>query len=137
MKSMSRHRLVSRRLRHESNVATWLVGKRSRDMKLMSRHMGVPKRVATWFWCRYLAWGLGRKNGVATPFGGRDLEWPERCRDTNLMSRHGLFLVGWKGGRDMGLVSRPGLLLLGSRPGLFSLVSRPGHCSGYCLDHCS
>ena len=33
---------------------------------------------------------MGRRNGFATPFGGRDLDWPERCRDTNLMSRHGL-----------------------------------------------
>ena len=48
-------------------VATWIFGvaiwkshygqKRGRDMKLMSRHRSVSKRVATWFRCRDLAWG--------------------------------------------------------------------------------
>ena len=32
----------------------------------------------------------GQRIGVATPPGGRDLEWFEWCRDTKLMSRHGL-----------------------------------------------
>ena len=74
--------------------------------------------------------GMGWRNGVATPLGGRDLEWPEWCRDTDLMSRHGsgchmeigvatpfvevatwVVLVGQKGGYDMGLKSRPGLVV--------------------------
>ena len=41
-------------------VATWKSHygqKRGRDMKLMSRHRLVSRRVATWFWCCYLAWG--------------------------------------------------------------------------------
>ena len=41
-------------------VATWKSHcgqERSRDMKSMSRHRLVSRRVATWFWCRDLAWG--------------------------------------------------------------------------------
>ena len=30
----------------------------------------------------------GQRSGVATPLGGRDLDCPEWCHDTNLMSRH-------------------------------------------------
>ena len=59
--------------RHGTDVATWPVGKRSCDMKLMSRHRGVSRRVATWFWC------------VATWLGARQ---EKQCRDTDLMSRH-------------------------------------------------
>ena len=63
---------------------------------------------------------MGKRNGVATPFGGRDLDWPEWCRDTDLMLRHGsgcpmeigvatqifeaatwAVLIGQKGGRDL------------------------------------
>ena len=44
---------------------------------------------------------MGRRNGVATPFGGLDLEWPERCRDTNLMSRHGLASRRSRPGNDV------------------------------------
>ena len=43
---------------------------------------------------------------VSTHFLGRDLEWSERCRDNNLMSRHGLASPG---GRDLETMSRPGL----------------------------
>ena len=58
------------------------------------------------------------------------MEWPELCRDTDLMSRHGsgcpmevgvatpffevatwTVLIGQKGGRDMGLTSRLGLVV--------------------------
>ena len=64
--------------------------------------------------------GMGRRNGVVTSFGGRDLDWPEWCRDTDLMSLHGsgcpmeigvatpifevatwAVLIGKKGGRDL------------------------------------
>ena len=63
---------------------------------------------------------MGRRNDVATSFGGRDLDCPEWCRDTDLMSRHGsgcpmeigvatpifevatwAVLIGQKGGRDL------------------------------------
>ena len=105
------------------------------------------EEVATWKRCRNigeapggrdLAWELGKRNGVATPFGGRDLEWPERCPDTNFMSRHGLAfrrsrpgndVATWHGAgqgrevatcaRDMRATSR---LCAQQRP-------RPGHCA--------
>ena len=57
----------------EFGVATWKSHrgqKRGRDIKLMSRHRVASRRVATWLWCH-------------------DLDWPEWCRDTDLMSRHG------------------------------------------------
>ena len=41
-------------------VASWKSHcgqERGRDMKSMSRHRLVSKRVATWFYCRDLAWG--------------------------------------------------------------------------------
>ena len=41
-------------------VATWKSHcgqERGRDMKLMSRHRLVSRRVTTWFWCCDLAWG--------------------------------------------------------------------------------
>ena len=41
-------------------VATWkshFGRKRGRNMKLMSRHRLVTRRVATWFWCCDLVWG--------------------------------------------------------------------------------
>ena len=41
------------------------------------------------------------RNDVATPFGGHDLVWPERCRDTNLMSRHGLASRRSRPGNDV------------------------------------
>ena len=55
----------------------------------MSRHRVASRRVATWFWCR-------------------DLDWPEWCRDTDLMSRHGYACTMETGvatpffGRDLG-----------------------------------
>ena len=95
-------------------VATWKSHcghKRGRDIKLMSRHRVASRRVATWCWCH-------------------DLDWPEWCRDTDLMSRHGsarpmeigvttpffevatwVVLVRQKGGRDIGLTSRPSLVV--------------------------
>ena len=56
--------------RHHCKVATWVAVVRP---GLMSRH-GQRR---------------GQRSGVATPPGGRDLDCPEWCRDTNLMSRHG------------------------------------------------
>ena len=44
--------------------------------------------VATSLRGRDMGSGVGRRNGVATPFGGRDLEWLEWCRDADLMWRH-------------------------------------------------
>ena len=44
----------------EFGVATWKSHygkKQSRDMKLMSRHRVVSRRVATWVRCRELVWG--------------------------------------------------------------------------------
>ena len=41
-------------------VATWKSHygqEHGRDMKMMSRHRLVSRRVATWVWCRDLAWG--------------------------------------------------------------------------------
>ena len=52
-------------------VATWKPHcgqKRGRDMKLMSRHRLVSRRVAIWFWVLRPDLGLGRRNDVATPF---------------------------------------------------------------------
>ena len=74
--------------RHEKDVATWAEMAR---LGLMSRH---ELDVATWVAVARL--GLmsrhgqrcGQRSGVATPPGGRDLDCPEWCRDTNLMSRH-------------------------------------------------
>ena len=43
----------------------------------------------------------GRRIGVATPPGGRDLEWLEWCRDTKLMSRHGLASRRSRPGNDV------------------------------------
>ena len=78
----------------EFGVATWKSHcgqERSRDMKSMSRHRVASRRVATWFW-------------------HRDLDWPEWCYDTDLMSRHG---SGWP--LEVG-VATPFLRL---RPGRF------------------
>ena len=55
----------------EFYVVTWkshYVQKLGRDMKLMSRHRLVSRRVATWFLMSRPGLGLGRRNGVATPF---------------------------------------------------------------------
>ena len=76
--AMSRHRLVFRMSRHGVDVTTWVGRPGGRDMKWMSRH-----RVATWL-------GTGQE---------------KRCRDTNVMSRHGVAWVGvatWSWCRDMG-----------------------------------
>ena len=65
-------------------------------MKWMSRH-----RVATWL-------GTGQK---------------KRCRDTDLMSRHGVAWVGvatWSWCHNMGQAACAGHCF--------------GHCSGHCLD---
>ena len=80
-------------------VATWKSHcgqKRGRDIKLMSRHRVASRRVATWFWCR-------------------DLDWPEWCRDTDLMSRHGSDCPMEIGVATPFLRSRPGLFWLGRR----------------------
>ena len=58
---------------HDLNfgVTTWKSHcgqKRGYDMKLMSRHRLVSRRVATWFWVSRPGLGLGRRNGVVTPF---------------------------------------------------------------------
>ena len=44
----------------EFSVVTWKSHcgqERGRDMKTMSRHRLVSRRVATWFWCCDLDWG--------------------------------------------------------------------------------
>ena len=79
-------------------------------MKLMSRHRLVSRKVATWFWVLRPSLGLGRRNGVATLFRSRDLDWPEWCHDTDLMSRHG---SGWP--MEIGVVTP----FLRSRPRWF------------------
>ena len=43
----------------------------------------------------------GQRIGVATPPGGCDLEWLEWCRDTKLMSRHGLASRRSRPGNDV------------------------------------
>ena len=43
----------------------------------------------------------GQRISVATPPGGRDLEWLEWCRDTKLMSRHGLASRRSRPGNDV------------------------------------
>ena len=80
-------------------VATWKVHygqKQGRDIKLMSRHRVASKRVAAWFWCR-------------------DLDWPEWCHDTNLMSRHGSAYPMEIGVATPFLRSRPGRFWLSRR----------------------
>ena len=58
--------LVETVSRHGFDVATW----------------AAVWEVATWISVsRPGSPTIGRRNGVATPFGGRELEWPERCRD--------------------------------------------------------
>ena len=81
-------------------------------MKLMSRHRLSFRRVATWLRagqekrCRDTDLMLRHGSGCLV------VTW---CRDQGFGSRHGRSVGGAEAGRDMGLTSRPGLLNLGSR----------------------
>ena len=74
-------------------VATWKSHcgqKRGRDMKLISRHRFVSRKVATWL-------GLGRRNDVATPMMSRHgVAW--------VVSRHRFDVATWS---SMGGVTTP------------------------------
>ena len=96
MKFMLRPGENNLRSRHDFEFATWSGQKRGRDIKLMSRHRVASRRVTTWFWCH-------------------DLDWPEWCRDTDLMSRHGSACPMEIGVATPFFRSRPGLFWLGRR----------------------
>ena len=74
----------------------------------------------------------GQRSGVATPPGGCDLDCPEWCRDTNLMSRHGASfqevatwndVATWPGGRLPGRVTTSARTAC-ARPALAARVTR-------------
>ena len=119
-------------------VATWkshCVQKRGRDMKLMSRHRIISRRVATWFWCYDLAWDWARE-------GGCDLRpWPRRyARDLRTLSARPALAVGATGPRPA-CCARSSAHDLGTaravcaRPGFWVCVlcTQPSFVTVHCL----